>query len=1226
MQRPPLFEANCFIYWKNHFETYVKSKDIDLWYIIAHGNYKPTIKDKDGKDVVTPYEKLDENQKKMLSKNDEAKMEILEGSSIEMATKGNGDRRIQRLVKAISSELVGNLKVYEVILEKDLEIAKNKKEKYKSLALKAKQVLSDDDKSSSDSNDEEYAMAEERREDRRCFKCGDPNHFISNCPKNSSGDQKAFVVGSWSDSGDDSNKEEICLMAHSNEVLSDNLYYSSSSLDNESRENKYDKLGQISLRIIIKNKHLKAENESLKKTINELKTKIDILEKGKETSSNCDACNELRLEVNSLKLKLASFENSSSSLQKMVEMQKPSKDKCGLGYTETIASSRNTKIKNLGDQLKKLSVEPACRCHSSTAPACSNEQHRLSDDSAEKKEDLETNVRQKVKLDPDEWIQDSGCTRHMTGNKDLFSSYKPFDGGNVLFGSNTKSKIIGKAFCDANGITYNFSALRTPQSNRVVERKNRTLQEMSRTLLNEQSIPQKFWCNSIDTSTYILNRILIRLFLGKTPYELFKGRKTNLEYFKVFGSKCFILNTKDYLTKFDPKSTECVFLGYSPNSKAYAVLNKETMKVEESLNVMFDQNPPPSSPPLVDDDLLEVVIIENQSKDLEVKENETLNKQISNIKESKDHPLETIIGNLNQRTLSSQVQNQSNFFCFVSSVEPKNIKEAIQDESWTMAMQEELTQFKTNDVWCLVPPPKNQTIIGTKWVFKNKVDENGVISRNKARLVAQGCNQQEEIDFDETYAPVARLESIRILFVYACAHDFKLFQMDVKSAFLNGFINEEVTSSPPYQPFSPPSDYTSGAPPTSPIISPPLSPIKINSNENCLLTPKSTPPPLTTPPPAPTQPSKLTSPVAINLDPIELLFSTPPSSPSLLDVLGDLPPSTTNPSPPRPSFATIERLANEPPPIPPINSTFPLPTPEIEPTPPPLPPHCLPPPPSQLLPLLPLGPNNPLPLLTYEIKAKENLIRLHKISQDFANQNSDFVTVCRCPLSTAPEEPAYSEFVGYKYQSISHVIALHKKGIAKYAKVSSTPQKCLDLDSSYLIQEIILLFNTIITSLKALDESFSSRNHVRKFLRALPSKWRPKVTAIEESKDLSKLSLDELVGNLKVYEVVLEKDLEIAKNKKEKDFKKKFFRRWRQFVRQPYDDKKNFQKIKEEKREDRRCFKCGDPNHFISDCPKNYSGEQKAFVVGSWSDSGDDSRQEERDYVLMGHSNDGTYR
>ncbi|GJU59007.1 retrovirus-related pol polyprotein from transposon TNT 1-94 [Tanacetum coccineum] len=349
-----------------------------------------------------------------------------------------------------------------------------------------------------------------------------------------------------------------------------------------------------------------------------------------------------------------------------------------------------------------------------------------------------------------------------------------------------------RAFCDANGITHNFSAPRTPQSNGVVEHKNQTLQEMSRTMLNEQSIPQKFWCNAIDTSTYILNRILIRPFLGKTPYELFKGKTPSLEYFKVFGSICFILNTKDYLTEFHPKSNEGIFLGYSPNSKAYIILNKETMKVEESLNVKFDESPPPMSPPLEDDDVLECEIIENKEKDLEIKDNEPLNKEIINIKESKDHPLETVIGNLNERTLRSQVQNQSNFFCFVSSIEPKNVKEAIQDESWTMAMQEELNQFKTNDVWSLVPPPKNQTIIGTKWVFKNKLDENGVVSRNKARLVAQGYNQQEGIDFDETYAPVARLESIRILLAYACAHDFKLFQMDVKSAFLNGFINEEV--------------------------------------------------------------------------------------------------------------------------------------------------------------------------------------------------------------------------------------------------------------------------------------------------------------------------------------------------------------------------------------------------------------------------------------------------
>ncbi|GKE22258.1 retrovirus-related pol polyprotein from transposon TNT 1-94 [Tanacetum coccineum] len=125
-------------------------------------------------------------------------------------------------------------------------------------------------------------------------------------------------------------------------------------------------------------------------------------------------------------------------------------------------------------------------------------------------------------------------------------------------------------------------------------------------------------------------------------------------------------------------------------------------------------------------------------------------------------------------------------------IEPKNVNEALGDERWVVAMQDELNQFIANDVWDLVPLPKEHTIIGTKWVYRNKLDENGIVSRNKARLVAQGYNQQEDIDYDETYAPVARLESIRMLLAITCANDFKLYQMDVKSAFLNGFINEEV--------------------------------------------------------------------------------------------------------------------------------------------------------------------------------------------------------------------------------------------------------------------------------------------------------------------------------------------------------------------------------------------------------------------------------------------------
>ncbi|GJS37500.1 retrovirus-related pol polyprotein from transposon TNT 1-94 [Tanacetum coccineum] len=220
------------------------------------------------------------------------------------------------------------------------------------------------------------------------------------------------------------------------------------------------------------------------------------------------------------------------------------------------------------------------------------------------------------------------------------------------------------------------------------------------------------------------------------------------------------------------------------------------MKVEESLNVTFDETPPPpKTSPLEEDDLVKEEAIEvNKTKSLgnDLEDKSLEYNEIININESKSHPLDNVIGNLNQRTLRSQAQDKSNFFCFLSTIEPKNINEALKDKSWVMAMQEELNQFISNDVWELVPNPMNMTIIGTKWVYRNKLDENGTVTINKARLVAQGYNQQEGIDYDETYAPVARLESIRILLASACALDFKLFQIYVKSAFLNDFINEKV--------------------------------------------------------------------------------------------------------------------------------------------------------------------------------------------------------------------------------------------------------------------------------------------------------------------------------------------------------------------------------------------------------------------------------------------------
>ncbi|GJV91386.1 putative ribonuclease H-like domain-containing protein [Tanacetum coccineum] len=137
------------------------------------------------------------------------------------------------------------------------------------------------------------------------------------------------------------------------------------------------------------------------------------------------------------------------------------------------------------------------------------------------------------------------------------------------------------------------------------------------------------------------------------------------------------------------------------------------------------------------------------------------------------------------------------FACFLSQNEPKKISEALEDESWVDAMQEELLQFKIQKVWILVDLPFGKKAIGTKWVYRNKKDERGVVVRNKARLVAQGHRQEEGIDYDEVFAPVARIEAIRIFLAFASYMGFIVYQMDVKSAFLYGKIDEEVYVSQP---------------------------------------------------------------------------------------------------------------------------------------------------------------------------------------------------------------------------------------------------------------------------------------------------------------------------------------------------------------------------------------------------------------------------------------------
>nr|GEX82504.1 hypothetical protein [Tanacetum cinerariifolium] len=329
----------------------------------------------------------------------------------------------------------------------------------------------------------------------------------------------------------------------------------------------------------------------------------------------------------------------------MLSIQKPSGDKFGLGFNSFEASTSWTKE----TKFVKSQNETSSGGGTPKAEGSPHNTHTAP------KANQGPSICLGINLLPDEWIKDSRCSKHMTGNQKLFSTYKAYNEGNVIFGSNLRGKIIDKG--------------------QIYDNKGKVI-------------------------------------FSKHDSAITKDEK-------------FI----DYLTKFDPKSYEGVFLGYSQNTKAYIIINKHTMKVEESLNVPFDETPPPSkTSPLVDDDLDEdeaVKVAEKKVLDNDIEDEALKVNEVVNIKESKIHPLGNSIRNLKQRTLS-----------------------------WIIAMQEELNQFVANDVWELVPHPNNTTIIGTKWAYRNKLNENSVVSRNKVRLVAQGYNKQKGIDYDETYALV----------------------------------------------------------------------------------------------------------------------------------------------------------------------------------------------------------------------------------------------------------------------------------------------------------------------------------------------------------------------------------------------------------------------------------------------------------------------------------------
>ncbi|GJX36157.1 retrovirus-related pol polyprotein from transposon TNT 1-94 [Tanacetum coccineum] len=542
-------------------------------------------------------------------------------------------------------ELIGNLKVHEMIIKKDSKIVKAKGER-KSLALKAKKESSDEECSTFGSEDEEYAMAvrdfkkffkrrgrfvrqpqndkktfqrsrddKNGKGDRKCFRCGDPNHLIGECPKPPKDkNQRAFVGGSWSDSGEEDDekvKDETCLVAQaSNEIC----------LGVDLEPDEWIKDSGCS-------KHMTGQ-------ICDNKCRVTFSEHDSEITKDGKVIGRGIRKKGLYVMKLGNKPKDQICLATIDENSTLWHRRLGHANMRLIQSLAS---KELVRNLPKLKFDQ----HFCDACKIGKQAH-----ASHKAKNIVSTTRCLELLHMDLFgpsaVRSYGGNRYTLVIVDDYSRYtwtrflkdktEAFDQFEIFskkiqnqlgctivsirtdHGREFDNEVQFGEFCNAYGITHNFSVLRTPQSNGVVERKNRTLQEMS----------------------------------------------------------------------------------YSQNSKAYIILNKDTRKVKESLNVTFNETPPPSkTSPLVDDDLDEEEAIKVTEK--------------------------------------------------------KNLENDIEDE--TLEIDERV---------------------------------------NIRELVAQGHNQQEGIDYDDTYALVARLESIRILLAYACALSFKLFQMDVKSTFLNRCINEEV--------------------------------------------------------------------------------------------------------------------------------------------------------------------------------------------------------------------------------------------------------------------------------------------------------------------------------------------------------------------------------------------------------------------------------------------------
>lgn len=378
---------------------------------------------------------------------------------------------------------------------------------------------------------------------------------------------------------------------------------------------------------------------------------------------------------------------------------------------------------------------------------------------------------------------------------------------------------------DTYGTTRGIIPERTvphcPESNGKIEREMRTVKSLAKTMLLQFDTPEFLWAEAIACTLYVRNRLLNKQSFGKTPFEHIFGRKPNLKHLKLFGCAAYEFIPKAQRGQWKSNSRKLMLVGYQSTSRHYRLYDPETRKIIIGRNTSFQENINPRARFVIGGKNAQDKGVPDQAEDENNdnpdpqpesdeeaeanKENYRVLVQTENGEIEMDLPegqVELTLQRLRDRKNLKKPDRFMGGFVnaavelpTMAEIEPQNYKQALASPyaaQWKEAMDAEYASLLQNQTWILVPRPQHARVLDARWLYKIKRESDGSIARFKARLVIKGYKQIYGLDYNETFASVCRFESVRLLFAIAASEKLHILQFDVKTAFLNGELDEEI--------------------------------------------------------------------------------------------------------------------------------------------------------------------------------------------------------------------------------------------------------------------------------------------------------------------------------------------------------------------------------------------------------------------------------------------------